>query len=317
MSVAHPLLSVVMSTYNDADHLSVSIDSVLNQDYDDFEFIIINDGSPDLRTADILTEYAARDARVRVINKQNEGLTKALIDGCRMARGEYIARQDADDISLPRRFSAQVELMEKHPEASFCVSGTRVIAPEGEILDEIIPNGSSEFLTQQLLDHMTGVPSHGCVMFRKEAYEKAGGYHWQFYYAQDADLWLRLGEAGPVVGVSECLYELRQNVTSISAAHSPMQSKFCQLAQSCYKARTGNQSEEGFLSQAEHVREQAINQRLTGIKELSPTNAYRMYSARLKERGDSRGARKYLKYALKISPFSIKLWKDWVGLQVV
>ena len=96
-----------MSTYNDTACLAESIDSVLTQDFTDFEFVIVNDGSPDPRTAQVLAEYARRDVRIRVITKANEGLTRALIDGCKASRGEYIARIDVGDAMVSNRLQRQ------------------------------------------------------------------------------------------------------------------------------------------------------------------------------------------------------------------
>jgi hypothetical protein len=123
-----------MSTYNDAAYLAESIESVLSQDCTDFEFIIANDGSPDARTADILRDYAARDARIRVVSKVNEGLTKALIDGCAAARGEYIARLDVGDVMTPDRLRRQAEVLERHPGVVFVSCWTEFCGPEWEHL---------------------------------------------------------------------------------------------------------------------------------------------------------------------------------------
>ena len=96
------VVSVVMSVYNGAKYLRESVESVLSQEGVAFEFIIVNDGSTD-DSGIILAEYAARDDRIRIIEQENTGLTRALIRGCDEAQGKYIARQDADDISMPNR----------------------------------------------------------------------------------------------------------------------------------------------------------------------------------------------------------------------
>lgn len=114
--VSSPVITVVMSTYNRAELLPHAIDSILNQTYGDFEFIIINDGSTD-GTADILKAYAHRDKRIRVItNHPNQGLITSLNKGIDKARGKYIARMDDDDIALPQRFERQVAFMDTHPD---------------------------------------------------------------------------------------------------------------------------------------------------------------------------------------------------------
>ena len=103
-----PKVSVVMSAYNGERYLREAVESILNQTFNDFEFIIIDDGSTN-STGQILSSYAAQDPRIVLIrNRENIGLTKSLNKGLALARGEYIARMDADDVSLPNRFSEQV-----------------------------------------------------------------------------------------------------------------------------------------------------------------------------------------------------------------
>ena len=114
-----PKVSVVMSVYNGAEHLAETLDSVLQQEDCDFEFIVVNDGSTD-GTAKVLDKYASLDSRLRVFHQENTGLTKALIKGCSEARGEFIARQDAGDISLPGRLKQQRDFLMSHPEAVMC-----------------------------------------------------------------------------------------------------------------------------------------------------------------------------------------------------
>ena len=96
----NPEVSVVMSVYNGASHLAATLDSILSQEGVELEFIVVNDGSSD-KSGQILNDYAQRDSRLRIIHQENTGLTRALIRGCDAARGEFIARQDAGDISLP------------------------------------------------------------------------------------------------------------------------------------------------------------------------------------------------------------------------
>lgn len=102
------LISVVMSTYNDEKYLKESIESILNQTYENFEFIIINDGSTD-NSLNLIQKYALRDDRIVLISRKNKGFVVSLNDGIRIARGKYIARMDADDISLPERFEKQMK----------------------------------------------------------------------------------------------------------------------------------------------------------------------------------------------------------------
>src|SRR5438067_12011849 len=112
-----PAISVIMSVYNAEAFLEAAVQSVLMQSFSDFEFIIIDDGSTD-RSNQILQDYARKDNRVRLISRPNKGLTASLNEGLKLARGEFIARMDADDVAAPDRFKIQVEYLRDHPEVS-------------------------------------------------------------------------------------------------------------------------------------------------------------------------------------------------------
>ena len=120
-----PDISVVMSVYNGATRLRETVDSVLSQQGVSLEFIIVDDGSTD-QSSEILKEYVEADARVDLIRQENRGLTRALITGCAQAKGRYIARQDAGDISLPGRLKKQQDVLESDPTGSFVSCGTAV-----------------------------------------------------------------------------------------------------------------------------------------------------------------------------------------------
>src|SRR5687768_10604451 len=132
-----PSISVLMSVYNGARYLSQSIESILAQTFSDFEFIIIDDCSSD-STPQILNEYARQDSRIRIIrNSENKGLTASLNIGLTQAQGRYIARQDADDISLPQRFEKQIHYLEAHPETIVVSSNIGIIDNTGQYLDTL------------------------------------------------------------------------------------------------------------------------------------------------------------------------------------
>src|SRR6478736_8798070 len=177
-----PVVSVVMSVFNSAATLSATLDSVLTQAGIDLELIAIDDGSTD-GSGQILLAYAARDPRVIVLRQENRGLTAALIRGCALAQGEFIARQDAGgDISLPGRFSHQLTFLRSHATAVMTACGARVLDLQGKPLYEIRQNGHelTKLLRRASLKHIGGPSHHGAVMFRKSAYERVGGYRGAF-----------------------------------------------------------------------------------------------------------------------------------------
>src|SRR5690242_12324875 len=115
-----------MPVYNAALFLPESTASILNQTFRDFEFIIINDGSTD-ESASILAEYEKLDTRVCVYHQNNEGMIAALNCGCRLARGKYIARMDADDVSLPTRLETQFKYLEERPQIGILGTWTFIL----------------------------------------------------------------------------------------------------------------------------------------------------------------------------------------------
>lgn len=109
----HPKISVILPVYNGADYLEDAIKSIITQTFQDFELILINDGSTD-DSMSIIKKYKAKDKRIRVINRKNKGLVYSLNEGIFQAKGEFIARMDADDICLPTRLEDQLNYMQAH-----------------------------------------------------------------------------------------------------------------------------------------------------------------------------------------------------------
>src|SRR5688572_25740567 len=111
---APPTVSVVMTVYNTERYVREAVESILGQTFRDFEFIIIDDGSTDSAPA-ILREYADRDPRIRLVSRPNTGIVRAANEGIALARGNYLARMDSDDVALPHRFEKQVRYLNEHP----------------------------------------------------------------------------------------------------------------------------------------------------------------------------------------------------------
>ena len=233
-----PEVSVVMSVYNGAADLAFTMDSILSQKDVEFEFIVVNDGSAD-KTSKILDEYARHDDRVRVIHQENTGLTGALIRGCAVATGEFIARQDAGDVSLPGRLAAQLDVFRNNPTVVMTSCGTRLVGPHGEVLHEVCQTGDELQRGLQIgrIKHLKGPSHHTSAMFRRESFETVGGYRPQFKVAQDLDLWVRLSEVGvcwatPAVLCVACLHK-----NSISANRRREQIRSTKVIIKCAEAR--------------------------------------------------------------------------------
>lgn len=203
-------ISVVMSAYNAEKYLREAMDSILSQTFADFQLIVIDDKSTDASGA-ILKEYAARDARVVVLeNEENMGLTKSLNRGLSIARGEYIARMDADDISVPDRFQKQVDFLDSHPDYSFVSCIGRYIDEDGkEEQLRLFPETNEEIYA--MMPKVDAV-MHPGVMFRREDIAKIGNYCEDFRVVQDYDLWFRGMAAGyKFYNIQEPLVLFRRN----------------------------------------------------------------------------------------------------------
>jgi len=305
-----PAVSVVMSVYNAARYLRDSVESILGQSFGDFEFVIVNDGSTDA-SRDILAEYERQDRRIRMIDQENQGLTRALIRGCNEAGGRYIARQDADDLSHPRRLAEQAALLDRDPAVGFVSCWAQYIGPEGELLEKVTRPADPQEATRLLLDERQGPPAHGSVMFRESTYKEAGGYRRQFYYAQDSDLWLRAAERAWIAYVPKVLYQYRREIDSVSGRYRPVQKEFGVLGQQCRAARRDGRCEEPYLQRAGDLAKQVRLARHNGTPNASRgTQMAYLIGSRLAQQGDRRAA-KYLWQVLRHRPWH---WRAWVRL---
>lgn len=227
-----PLVSVVMSVYNAERYVGEAIESILGQSFRDFEFIIINDSSTD-RSGEILHSF--QDERIiSVKNAENIGLTKSLNKGLQMAKGEYIARMDADDISLPERLEKQVCFLEAHPEVGLVGSAVIYIDPDGKELG--VQRVRPEDFHQALLD-IDFCWEHSATMFRAVCVETVGPYREEFKYAQDYDLWLRIAEKFDLDVLREPLIKSRLHPDAISIAKGAYQRAYVTLAVALAKQR--------------------------------------------------------------------------------
>lgn len=235
--IANPEISVVMSVYNEETYLRSAIESVLNQTFKDFEFIIINDCSTD-KTVDILKEFEAKDNRIilfeKPINKGFKGFVENLNIGISKARGKYIARMDADDYCLPDRFEKQFNFLEENPEV-FLTGSSMILMNEND--EEI---GKMNALSQpDLIRKRTKIDNpifHPTIMFRNEPDLI---YRDKFYACEDFDFHLRkLSENRVLHNISEPLLKYRILESSISRkGNSFVKRLFLEQAKTFYNQR--------------------------------------------------------------------------------
>jgi len=208
------LISVLMPVYNAEKYIQAAVESILNQTFTNFEFIIINDGSSD-GTLALLEGYAEQDKRIRLISRENKGLVATLNEGLKLAKTPLIARMDADDIAMPNRFKEQVAFLKLNLDV-VCVGGTAIIIDElGQELTLLQVPETDDEIQQLLLEGHTSV-FHPAVMYRSENVQQVGGYREDFFPAEDLDLWLRLGEVGAFYNLQEAVIKYRFLSSSVS-----------------------------------------------------------------------------------------------------
>ncbi len=206
----HPFVSVLMSVYNDAKYLPGAVDSILGQVFGDFEFVVIDDGSTDGSRA-ILERYC--DPRLVLVRQEHEGLVRSLNRGLSVASGRYVARQDADDISLPSRLLKQVAFLEAHPDVALVGSAVDLIDDDMRVLRRhVYPTEHLELCS--LLDKVVNPLPHSTIMFRRDVVAGLGGYDERFTRAEDYALYLRLVERFSISSIPEVLVCLRYRLNS-------------------------------------------------------------------------------------------------------
>ena len=207
-------ITVLMSVYNGERWLYESIESVLEQTFNDFEFIIVNDGSQD-SSLDIINTFAHRDQRIRVIDKVNTGLADSLNLGIGEARGEWIARIDADDVCEQNRLEIQYSEARSRKELVLIGSGLIEINELGQRIRICHYPTSHDQLIDRLVNYR-GFFAHSSAFFRNQAVKKLGGYRTRVKRSQDYDLWLRLSKIGKIACVVEPLVRVRKHTGQVS-----------------------------------------------------------------------------------------------------
>ncbi len=214
-------ISVIMSVYNTrSDYLNIAVQSILNQSFRDFEFIIIDDGSGEECRGEL---RKFKDERIRLItNPRNYGLTRSLNIGLREACGRYIARMDADDYSLPKRFERQYHYMEKHKEIQILGAWVK----EGKRIQKCCGNVSSKWRYTRMLFDNVGI-FHPTAFIRGEFLRRNGFWYDESYEkAQDFELWSRCLRVGYMYVYPEVLLNYRIHEGQISRGRRGEQAYF-------------------------------------------------------------------------------------------
>jgi glycosyltransferase involved in cell wall biosynthesis len=211
--VIEPLVSVVMVVCNVDRFLAESIESILGQTFTDFEFIIVDYGSTD-SSKDIVTRYAANDTRVRLHEIPPCGLGEARNAACSLARGQYIALMDADDVALPERLRLGVDFMARNPNVGLLGGAVQWINVMGQPLYiSRVPTDDKQLRRSLDVHCPFWQPT---VLLRKEAFALSGGYRDAFAPAEDYDLWLRVTEYVQCANLEQVVLKYRMHPHQVS-----------------------------------------------------------------------------------------------------
>jgi len=214
----NPRVTVLMSVYDSEKFLREAIESILTQTFTDFEFLIINDGSKD-SSLKIINSY--KDPRIRLISRANRGLTFSLNQGLEIAKGEYIARQDSDDISVPERLKKEVDYLDTHPSVALVGSNYTVIDDNGDTLTTTtVFTEPNDLKLTQITCNQYG---HGSIMLRKSILKKTGLYDKSVGYVEDYDLWTRISRVADIANIEESLYLYRRNADGVTRQNLDLQ----------------------------------------------------------------------------------------------
>jgi glycosyltransferase involved in cell wall biosynthesis len=218
-------LTLLMPVWNAAPYVREALASVLAQDMQEYELLIIDDGSTD-ETPAIIASFD--DARIRVIRQENAGVAAALNTGLAMAKGTCIARFDADDICLPGRLSAQFSFLEQHPDYILVGSDADYMDEEGNFLFHYnCPAHTDEEI--KALPPLVCPFIHSAVMYRKDVVLEAGGYSLQAHNFEDHLLWRQLVPKGRCCNLKQSLIKVRFNPGSVTLDEKWRGARFCQL----------------------------------------------------------------------------------------
>lgn len=217
-------ISVLLPVYNSKRWLTKAVQSVCIQTIRDFELIAIDDGSTDASLS-LLRNLQKLDGRIIIISRRNTGIVGALNDGLAIAKGEFIARMDGDDIAHPNRFERQLQFMETHPECVALGSATVLIDSMGGTIGEYRPPECHDAIVAQLLTGNGAALVHPSVLFRKSALLDISGYDPAWCKAEDLDLFFRIAEKGQLANLNEDLLKYRLHRNSTNFAHRSKQRK--------------------------------------------------------------------------------------------
>lgn len=294
-------ISVIIPIYNAEHHLYQAIKSVLDQSFEDFEILAINDGSTDT-SLNIL--YSFKDKRLKIINNSNNrGIIYSLNRGIELAKGKYIARMDADDIAKPDRFGLQVDFLENNPNVALVGGCAELIDQDGHIFDGLTVPLSHDEIFQNIFSSNCFI--HPSVMLHTSSVRDLGGYNSTAIHAEDYDLWLRIIKKYQVSNLKDSLIQYRIHPSQVSQKKIKQQRKSADTAR--FKAfEVFQQCHHDFTPSI--VKNSHLDQ-LTG-KDLSIGGDYMEWIETYRKMGRDDLANELLLPALLSAPLSSRLYQQ-------
>lgn len=238
-----PAISVAMSVYNGERFLAEAVESVLQQSFRDFEFLILDDGSSD-SSVRIARDHASRDSRIRVISRENRGLVASLNQLLAESRGALVARMDADDVCMPQRFERQFAFLSANPDYGVVGSWSEDIGEDGLPWQD---DRSTHPVTHDdviaSIDASVPFICHPAVMYRRDTVLSVGGYHAAYRHCEDLDLWLRLAGVTRIGNLPERLLRYRHYEGQVSNRHATEQAYGAAIARLAWRERAGGRTD--------------------------------------------------------------------------
>ncbi|WP_026187017.1 glycosyltransferase family 2 protein [Ensifer sp. BR816] len=242
-----PLVSVLLPVYNGEPYLAAALESILRQDYEHLEIIAIDDGSTD-RSLEILERHRAMDRRISIRSRENRGLIATLNEGLALARGELVARMDADDISYPSRLSRQVALFTEEPELALCGAGVDTLI--GNRVVRGTPSPIYRPGAMHILSKFFTIFIHSTVIFNRRVIpDNMLAYDEGYPHAEDFDLFRRIAGRFPTMMIDEALVAYRLHTGSVTSKH------LLQMRQTHLKIVAENLVMDGLFEDASVLRE--------------------------------------------------------------
>lgn len=299
-------VSVIVPVRNGERYLASCIDSLLSQTFEDFELIVIDDGSSD-RTDEILSSYLSKTKRLRKVRLVGRGQTIALNVGLAVATGEYLVNLDADDVAEKDRIQQQVSFMEDRPRVAACGSAVSFVDPEGDLLGKsAFPEGHDSILKR--LQQADPSFYHSSSILRASCVRAAGGYDESYPLSAEIDMWLKLSDHGELANLTNTLTQKRLHLQSLSNQFSSQKDRCCVRAAKNYQRRHSIALSRHPISDFRH--EDYDSEPLTRIQ--LEAKWYQMAV----ESGNLKTARKYAWQKTRNAPFSLQHWVEAAKLQI-